>query len=796
MKKIEKINEFLFEAEANYDNETVVTGKVVRVSLGRGDTYRSGRNKEYGFGFATVENGERVFFHESRLCEHLELNELIGKQVNIVNIHTSDKGPRAENVRCNECVEPEIWEIIQVHELKGVPKYDFKCTNKPTLTSVYAPTEVSDATRKLNEPYNEMSKKVGAWGYNEKIKDIWFFTTLGKPNKIYTNNSLLVLYYDNFGEKILTPKEACIYRYELNLQIQPAENPTIDMGEINSVSDNRDKVEIDFCLSEFPEIRFKVPVATIDGYRGIAKTNENFSTLDEDSKEKIYEILRESKLSNEDLAFMYLGIGSIDYRQDQESIEKEKNFLIEKFVKENATSLALLELGETPRINGYSYYREVYEPPSPDEMRGGFSYQELTSKYKIIITPKLANTGLLNDYPEEYYTIKNTDAETTEQALLLIESKKDAILHAIKLHDINSNDKKLLESLEDINIDIYQATKEELGEDIKLKFSVFFTDIIKKIEKEKEDLLSLYREATNKREDYLNEIQNLHPKITELEKKCSLKRINFSFFNFKNNEFLEKNTNDQILEYINRINQHIDNLQIELDKSEAEELLLNKTKIQEAPPELKDPKEERRLRFVLELQAVLNKILEPGYLSKFYEIYHSWDKSYSTKRTEISNLILNNSSNLDYEDQYTLNNLLNAQSNSKFLDYIFSLLENNGITQNQKSNEATPEPEIIYEADIPLKVYEEFTGLPSPLVPVATTILEAAKNRGLEDILELLLDYGEAGDKNKQKNIITEIIGEGNELDSFLNLKPGYRTRIVDAVIVEIDRLLADETTN
>ena len=52
-----------------------------------------------GFGFITGEDGKDYFFHKDGLSESLDFDRLVGGERVTFDLQSSDRGPRAANVR-------------------------------------------------------------------------------------------------------------------------------------------------------------------------------------------------------------------------------------------------------------------------------------------------------------------------------------------------------------------------------------------------------------------------------------------------------------------------------------------------------------------------------------------------------------------------------------------------------------------------------------------------------------------------------------------------------------------------
>ena len=52
-----------------------------------------------GFGFITGEDGKDYFFHKDGLAESLDFDRLVGGERVTFDLQSSDRGPRAANVR-------------------------------------------------------------------------------------------------------------------------------------------------------------------------------------------------------------------------------------------------------------------------------------------------------------------------------------------------------------------------------------------------------------------------------------------------------------------------------------------------------------------------------------------------------------------------------------------------------------------------------------------------------------------------------------------------------------------------
>jgi hypothetical protein len=814
MGKVEKINDFLYQQEA-YENEVkVLKGRVIRVNAGSIDTPQARRNLRNGigngFGFVRVDGYPKdIFFHESRICSHLQLNSLANKEVGVIGIEETDRGYRADIIECQECSEPELWEIYQSGEIKGIPQYSYRCKNKSDISQYRIPDEVKTKVAELNEPYNSMNSKVSIWERTTSggdYFDFWFFSTMGIPDKMEERDGNLVIHYNLFGEKVLIPQIVKKFRSELGLNTIPIENPSVSLNKSSDTPIETEKIESEFCIKEFPGIRFVESVAFTKDENGLARVTEYFEQLDEEVKERIFKIIRERKLTSEELAqknfkdelikkILYFYNPSYETVLNQLSIEK----LIEKYSIKNAQLLALLEAGDTPIVGEGSYTEQVYEPLSPDEMRGGFYTTETTTYKYILVAPRLIASprfGLHSIIDSLPYHGGDPVAE--------IDLYRREILNS--LQNLRG---KILKKFETIEIDekIYGVTKEELYKEINKEYQLLVDKAIEEVDKEREKFLTLYKDILREMQETLEKIRTLTLELKDLQNTAKELQIPNSdvYFYFYTEEDLERRSNESRLLYLESIVKKIATLKSKISKKSSigEEPKIVTPETQNTPevagPSRQEEKDRIRNEYINKLYEIISKILSKDFISKFKEIYES-NKSYMDKRNIITKLIIHKVNELDYQDKVILESFINAKSNSKFLDYVFSLIqleEDKKLNEEQekiKQQEEVVNPEILtLEPNISSSSHEIFGDLPPALKPIANIILEIAQKEGLIKTQDLLFEYENSKDKEEEKSILIQILGEGDNLNTFLNFRPGYRNKIVNAVIDEIDFILNNE---
>jgi hypothetical protein len=794
MRKIERINDFKFKQEAYEEDDNNIRGKVVFVNLGKPLTplqIKRGQTNGFGRIKPLEQGGQEIFFWEGSLCEHLNFQKINGQIVNAVRVKTTDKGPRAHWVQCEHCAEPEVWEIVETGiELDGIPEYIATCTNKPNLGKEWIPLEVLEKVSEFNKPYSERRKKKSIWGDSDRITNSWFFSELGKPDQTLTRDGSLVLVYKDFGEKILTPSETYEYYSNLGLDdrtIRSSEIPKLEILDGSNDSYIRGEyISSNFVFAEFPELEFDKPVAHINSrYPAfLCKTTEFFNLLDESVQESVYKILREKKLSTEQIA---------------RKIFQSK--VSDSSIDEIAIKLAILESGDTSQTRTYSTTRQAYEPESPDEMRGGFYYVENIRQTVITVAPKLIALGLLTGRNAENYKItfenrnKMQDTEQIkEQEIKRILSWKNSVLDSI---DAIRVDESRFPEPKDIDSKIYELSGEEFLEQLKMEYQVLFDEFLKRLEAAKNKYLQKFREALEVNKQLLNQIQQLTEETNILMQRTYKLGVFIHYFYPITNENLQTLTNEQLTEYLNKLLDHKQKLEEFITEKEMQKQKQIKVegKTEEEPTEQKDT-------FANKIYRIFERNLTPEEIKNIREISES-DHSYADKRSKITEIIKNKTRNLEYTDQTLVENLINSKSNSKFLDRIFEILresesnqaENTTINsvQEAQTQHIFTNPEIETES---LEEDEAFSELPPALKPIAIKFIDIANSKGLEQMQIQLFDYLDLNDKNKQDNFIKELLSDSDALEEFVNLPPKYKNRVINAVIDEIEYLLNNETKN
>jgi hypothetical protein len=801
MRRIDQIEDYKFKQEAYDENEEIVKGKVVYVNIGKPQTHlQRERGQQNGYGRIKSETGQEIFFWQNNICEHLDFQRINYKNVNAINIKPTDRGFRATRVECDKCAEPEIWEIVETEEeVDGIPKYTAKCTNKPNLGREWIPTEVTERISELNKPFLERREKRLKWGNDDKIKDSWFFITMGKPEQIYSRNGNTVLVYKDFGEKILTPNETYSYSRDIGFResiVKCSDTPKIEIDyDSENPNNSGGRINSKFIFTELPDIEFDRAVAEVnEGYRNfLSKTTEYFLLLDELTKDKVYQILKEKKFSIEKIA------NKIFKKQFSYESDTKAEAQMEKLVNEIAMKLAILEFDFTSQTRSYGSTKQVFEPESPDEMRGGFYYTENIIQNVITIAPKLESLNLLSGVNPSLYTIKFEgkngayDEEANKKRELdYIEAWKNSVLssletielHKVKFPDVNEVDSK-----------IYEVSGEEFLLQLKKEYQLIFDAFILRIDEKKKSILQKFKEALEINKNLLNQIPELTTEIRNLEEKARKKGItNIPYFRIENTEYFENLSNDQLNNYIKRFNEHKEIVEELISKKESEE---NLRRVNEEVVV-----HEENETFAKKAYRIFKKILSKEEVQQIREINES-EEGYYSKRTKITDIIVRKSSNLDYESQRIVDSLTNSISNSKFLNRIFEILleseAENTLTnkideETTKSSDSENLQEITNELEENNQVEDEaFSDLNPTLKPLAFKFIDLATSKGLEEMQTELYNYIDLNNKNKQEILIRELLGEGEFLEMFLQLPTRYKTKVINSVIDELEYLINNE---
>ena len=165
-----------------------------------------------GFGFLKLEDGREIFCHVNQLCSHLSPSQRGGspqierEQTIYVQRVAEGRQPgklQAENVQCECCAGPKIWELrlseAAGDAILGVRKKIAFCVSDPSRSSYLSPIP-PDELRRANVDFDAAYSKQILFErpYSDPNK---FFETFGMPTAIElaSRPDTLILTYPEYG---------------------------------------------------------------------------------------------------------------------------------------------------------------------------------------------------------------------------------------------------------------------------------------------------------------------------------------------------------------------------------------------------------------------------------------------------------------------------------------------------------------------------------------------------------------------------------------------------------------------